>query len=56
MNFKKIIATAFLLVTLISFPVNSNATTTVIPSLDDTIIELPIDDGLILYDKPPKPW
>lgn len=56
MNFKKIIATAFLLVTLISFPTNSEATVTVIPSLDDIIIEQPIDDGLILYDKPPRPW
>lgn len=56
MNFKRIIATAFLLVTLLSFPCKSEATVTVIPTNDDFIIELPIDDGLILFDRPPRPW
>jgi hypothetical protein len=56
MNFKKFIATALLLVTLFSFPSNSEATVTIFPPIDDFIIELPIDDGLILYDRPPRPW
>lgn len=56
MKLKKIIATAFLLVTLVSIPVKSEATTTSNPSFDDTVIDLTLDNGLSLYDSPPKPW
>lgn len=56
MHFKRFIASAFTLLALLSFPYNVDSTNNAISVDDNIIIETPIDDGLILFSNPPKPW
>lgn len=56
MNFKRLFATIFTLFALFSFPINTEAAKLPDYSADDIIIEIPVDDGIILYGRPPKPW
>jgi len=56
MTFKKIIATAFTFLALLSFPFDVNPPTDSVPVDDNIIIDLPIDDTLVLFGRPPKPW
>lgn len=56
MNFKRFFATIFTLFALLSFPINTEVTKLPDGSTDDITIEIPVDDGIILYGRPPKPW